>query len=122
MYLLTNLLNKRDSPDLYRLRWKIEYLFKHLKTNGYNLEDLPLKDTHKIRLMVSLVILAYILVICQGFEARKKKPMKAKKYKNQTNDTVSVFKQGQSILKQAFVTLTQLINIIQPYLYLQNLQ
>lgn len=52
VYLLTNLLNKSNTPDLYRLRWRIEYLFKHLKTNGYNLEDLRLKNANKIRLMI----------------------------------------------------------------------
>ena len=36
IYILTTILGKRDTPDLYRLRWKIETLFKHLKTNGYN--------------------------------------------------------------------------------------
>ena len=34
IYTLTTILDKRNVPDLYRLRWKIETLFKHLKTNG----------------------------------------------------------------------------------------
>lgn len=114
IYILTNLLDKKDAPDLYRLRWKIESLFKHLKTNGYNLEDLRMKNLNKIRLLVSIVILAYILSVLSAFEERKKQVVRKKKYKNKVYfDWISVFKQGQSLLKQRFTTLAQFLEIIQ---------
>ena len=99
-----------------------QYLFKHLKTNGYNLEDLRLKDTNKIQLMIAIVILAYIVAIRQGFEERKTKPMKIKKYRDQSADAISVFKQGQSSLKQNFISLFQLLNIIKALCESQNVQ
>jgi hypothetical protein len=40
--------------------------FKHLKTNGFNLEDMSLTDLKKIRLMISLVVVAYILAVREG--------------------------------------------------------
>ena len=34
IYLITNILNQRRIGKQYAKRWKIEYCFKHLKTNG----------------------------------------------------------------------------------------
>jgi hypothetical protein len=120
IYILTNLLNKREASDLYRLRWKIEFLFKHLKTNGYNLEDLRMKDLEKVRLLISIVILAFIISVLTAFEERKKQKVRKKRYKNNTCfDAISVFKQGQSLLKHRFVTLVQFLVIVQS---LKNIQ
>lgn len=114
VYILTTIINKRESPDLYRLRWKIETLFKHLKTNGYNLEDLRMINLDKIRLLLSVVSLAYIIAILIAFKNRKKVPVKKKRYKNGTSfDVISIFKQGQSLLKQSFVTLGEFLEKIQ---------
>ena len=114
IYILTNILDKRDTPDLYRLRWRIECLFKHLKTNGYNLEDLRITDLNKIRLLVSMLVLAYILAISTAIKERKNKPVKKKVYQDQKQyDTISLFKEGQSLLKQSFISLVRLLDIIQ---------
>lgn len=113
VYMLTNILHKRNIPDLYRLRWRIEYLFKHLKTNGYNLEDLRITDLNKIRLLLSMLVLAYILAILTAINERKTKPVKKKTYQTQKKyDLVSVFKQGQSLLKQSFISLSRFLDII----------
>lgn len=114
IFLLTNILNKRNIPNLYALRWKIESLFKHLKTNGYNLEDLRMTNLDKIRLLIAVLTIAYIMAILTALEERKKKPIKKKISQNgNTFDSVSVFKQGQSILKQAFINLRHFLEIIQ---------
>ena len=114
IYILTTILDKQNTPDLYRLRWKIETLFKHLKTNGYNLEDLRMTDLNKIRLLISIVILAYIMAIITALEERKKEPIKKKTYKNSSSfDCISVFKQGQSLLKQSFISLIRFLDIMQ---------
>ena len=114
IYVLTNVLTKRDAPNLYKLRWKIENLFKHLKINGYNLEALRMTNLCKIRLMFSMVVLAYIVSILTALDERKKKPCKKKKYHNgRSFDAISVFKQGQSLIKQRFVTLSQFLDLVQ---------
>ena len=114
IYILTTILNKRHTPALYRFRWKIETLFKHLKTNGYNLEALRMTNLDKIRLLLSMVTLAYIIAILTALDERKKDPVKKKHYKNGTSfDVVSVFKQGQSLLKQSFITLRGFLERIQ---------
>ncbi len=55
---------------LYRLRWKTEIHFKHLKTNRYNLEDLRMADLYKIRFVGS-----YILAILTALDERKEQSM-----------------------------------------------
>jgi hypothetical protein len=114
IYVLTNILTKRDTPNLYKLRWKIECLFKHLKTNGYNLEALRMTNLCKIRLMFSMVVLAYIMSILTALDERKDKPVKKKTYKDgRTFDVISVFKQGQSLIKQRFITLSRFLDLVQ---------
>lgn len=114
IYILTNILDKREVPNLYRLRWKIELLFKYFKTNGYNLEDLRITDLNKIRLIVTLLTLACIFTILAGKDREKEKPTKQKKYADgRTFDAVSVFKRGESFLKQHFISLTRFLDLIQ---------
>jgi hypothetical protein len=114
IYILTNILDKRNTPNLYRLRWKIEVLFKHLKTNGYNMEDLSINDLNKIRLVIAMLILAFIFAILTALDERKLKKCAKKHYQNRTcYDEISVFKQGQSSLKQSFVSLKQFLDFVQ---------
>jgi len=114
IYVLTNILNKRNTPKLYQLRWKIENLFKHLKTNGYNLEALRITNLCKIRLMFSMVALAYIISVLTALDERKSKTVKKKNYRDgRSFDAISVFKQGQSLIKQRFVTLNRFLDLIQ---------
>lgn len=50
VYILINVVDKTKITNLYCLQWwNIELLFKHLKTNEYNLEDLRIIDLNKIR-------------------------------------------------------------------------
>ena len=80
----------------------------------YNLEDLRMTDLNKIRLLISIVILAYIMAIITALEERKKAPVKKKVYKNSGSfDCISVFKQGQSLLKQSFISLIRFLDIMQ---------
>ena len=40
IYFISTLQDKTQILDGYRIRWQIEICFKHLKTNGFHLEDL----------------------------------------------------------------------------------
>jgi Transposase DDE domain len=102
IYLITNVLTKKRVGKQYAKRWKIEYCFKHLKTNGFNLEDMSLTDLKKIRLMISLVIVAYVLAIREGMIQEKIQKVRVIKYKNGDKlPAVSIFRNGlQSISNQ----------------------
>lgn len=74
----------------YRIRWKIECLFKHLKTNGFNIEQVGMKNDKKVRVLFTLVVVAYLMCLTEGVK-RKLKPKK-------DNDSFyeSVFRIGYS--------------------------
>lgn len=64
--------------------------------------------------MFSMVVLAYILSILTALDERKEKTVKKKTYKDgRTFDVISVFKQGQSLIKQRFITLNRFLDLIQ---------
>ena len=71
--LITTLSNANKAVELYKLRYRIESLFKHLKSNGFDLEALHLQSSRKVRLMRTLVILAYTLSIIYGLKSYKRK-------------------------------------------------
>lgn len=57
--------------DQYVKRWRIECLFRHLKTNGFGLENINLKPPEKSNLLMAVVGLAYALTIRSGWEAKQ---------------------------------------------------
>jgi hypothetical protein len=64
----------------YPIRWQIETCFKHLKSNGFNLEEMNLEGEKRSRLMMAVVVFAYTLSVCEGLKEYKK--VLVKKYKN----------------------------------------
>lgn len=48
-------LKKKKIVESYPIRWRIECCFKHLKSNGFNLEDLNFKQKQKIKMMMAIV-------------------------------------------------------------------
>jgi len=60
------------------------------------------------------VVLAYIIAILMALDARKTRSVSKNYYKDGTSfDRISMFKEGQSLLKQSFITVWQLLEIIQ---------
>ncbi len=55
VYFISTLKNKKRIVKSYPIRWTIETCFKHLKSNGFNLEELNLKDAEKIKMMMAIV-------------------------------------------------------------------
>lgn len=97
MIFLTTLPNAAKAAELYAKRWKIECLFRHLKTNGYNLEDLNLKDPNKNLLMMAIVTTAYILAIREGW--KRKKHIPTQHYADGSEwPEVSIFREGLALL------------------------
>jgi Transposase DDE domain len=114
IYLLTNYLNKPDAPALYRLRWKIETCFKHLKTNGFNLEDIRMTDINKIKLMLAILVFIYIAAIVEGESNKENEYVQIKKYKNGSEyKSISYFKLGIGYLMEYTRTLNTFIEFIQ---------
>ncbi|WP_373515957.1 transposase [Persicitalea sp.] len=105
VYLITSVLGSKRMGKRYARRWKIEYCFKHLKTNGFNLEDVALTDLKKIRLMVSLVVAAYVLAVREGvIGAKRRKPRTIKYRDGERYLAVSIFRAGLQEIKSQIVT------------------
>ncbi len=97
MIFLTTLPNAVKAAECYVKRWKIECLFKHLKTNGYNLEDLNLKNASKNLLMMAIVTIAYTLAIQEGWKHQNY--IATQRYQDGTQTPeVSIFREGLAIL------------------------
>lgn len=113
IYFISNLTDAKKIAAHYLKRWKIECAFKHLKSNGFNLEDCNLKSNLKIELLMTMVVFAYVLAIKEGIIHRKKIPLK--KYKNGKQYlAISIFRKGYEIIQGTIKTLFELI------IYLEN--
>lgn len=104
LYFLSTLKNKKKIVKDYPIRWSIECCFKHLKSNGFNLEDLNLKQAAKIKLMMAIVTFLYVLCIHQGLIAYKTiKKSDIKKYTDgKITLAISIFRKGKAIVKGKF--------------------
>ena len=100
IYFISNIENAYEVLQHYQKRWKIECCFRHLKSNGFDLEAMNLKKDETIELMMGLVATAYALAIREGILAFMHKPFRMKKYKNgKTYPEISIFRKGIEILE-----------------------
>ncbi len=86
----------------YKKRWGIEVFFKHIKTNGFNFEDMNLKKRDKIQLMTGVLAIAYAISISEGVKLEELAPAKLKKHGYRA---VSLFRKGYDSI-QIFVQTT----------------
>lgn len=130
LYFISSLKDKRQIIKDYPIRWTIESCFKHLKSNGFKLEDMNLKNSLKIMLMMAIVVFLYVLCIIEGLkQLRKSKPSDWKIYKNGKQFlTVSIFRKGLSYVNLKFNNLRSFIEYLihllkgKNLLFLQNVQ
>ena len=119
IYLLTSLKQAIKALAAYRLRWKIEICFKHLKSNGFDLEAMNFKNPSKRKLMMAVVVFLYVLAVHEGFFATQKdidckktfKTFKKTKLKTELKTlAVSFFRKGVSAMHRKIVNFKELIS------------
>lgn len=69
IFLITNL--DQAAPIIsakYPIRWKIEHCFKHLKSNGFELEQINLEKDARRKLLMAVMVFAYVLSIIEGLK------------------------------------------------------
>lgn len=100
--------------DAYYKRWTIEVFFKKCKTDGFHLQDLNLRSTDKIMLLVTVVGCAYILAIREGIIANERTPIKKQYYASQNKiyNRTSLFTLGYEILETKIYSAFDLLKII----------
>ena len=96
--------SKRQIADRYRLRWTTECFFKHLKSNGFGLEELGLQSLAKIRVLVAIVLVLYVICVAEGFrQFRRIRPKKKQLEVFLARE--SVFRRGYSVVANQLTTI-----------------
>jgi hypothetical protein len=62
-----------SAVNYYSYRYRIESMFRHLKTNGFELENLHVQKAYKVQMIMSAVVIAYTLSVCYGLQQYKRK-------------------------------------------------
>ena len=110
LYFISDLQDVRAIANHYVKRWKIECCFRHLKRNGFNIEDINLKTDIKIELMMGILACTYIIAVMQGILQQQKHPPEMKRYKNgKCYPAISVFRKGYLLMQQIFLNLMDII-------------
>ena len=102
IYLITNNEDISNAAHTYRKRWKIETCFKHLKSGGFNLEDMNLEFPHKTDILMAVLSLVYAMTIFVAENNCEIKDIPMQKFKNnKVFPRVSTFRLGKSIMSAA---------------------
>jgi hypothetical protein len=101
IYLITNLDDVAQAALFYRKRWKIECCFKHLKSGGFDLEAVSVKQPHQIHILFACLVLVYAMAAHCGIIAENEKPAKTRFFKKQNTHypEVATLRHGIAILK-----------------------
>jgi transposase len=114
IYLITNKEDIENTANVYRKRWRIETCFKHLKTAGFNLEDMNLDAPHKTDILMAILSLVYAMVIYAATEVEQQKPIKEQVYRNgKTFKRKATFMIGKAILVKLKVWSEFIVFVIQ---------
>lgn len=74
IFLLTNMDVGSMACACYRKRFKIEAMFKNLKSKGFQLHKTQIKNADKIARLILIVATAFVLTFCLGCFAKHKIP------------------------------------------------
>ena len=88
----------------YRIRWYTEPLFRHLKSNGFDLEAIGFENRQKIRLMVAIVVVLYVICVAEGLKHFDR--IGSKRYADgRVSDSESVFRVGYGVVSNRLATV-----------------
>jgi len=96
-----------DSLKKYQMRWTIENLFGAFKSRGFNFEDTHFKNLDKIKLLITIISIAYLWSVLVGIWLDASLPIKNKEHGRKS---ISIFRYG-------FDYLIRTINRIYDNLY-----
>jgi len=98
----------------YDKRWKIEVFFEDSKTKGFDLEAINFTAPAKIRLMVAICAVCYMLCLIHGIiEYQKRKPrFKIDKKSGKSYHRTSIFTKGYEIVEQKLFHLNELVKML----------
>jgi hypothetical protein len=116
VFLLTNLSEPSQAPAIYRRCYRIEPCYKHLKSNGFQLEQLNLKGQHKTDLIFSMLTLIYTMAVVQGLWKNEQQPVQQKVLNQEKSPEISTFLKGLIALKEAIYNLQTFFEVLKSLL------
>ena len=114
LFFLSTLNKAKKVVKAYPIRWSIECCFKHLKTNGFRLEEINLEDSNKIRLMMAILVFLYILALDRGWaDFNPKAKASFKRYADGKQAmAISIFRRGIPQLVNLFTSFLKFLDFI----------
>jgi hypothetical protein len=104
----------------YGYRYRIETMFRHLKSNGFDLEELHVQKQYKVQMMMAALVLAYTLAVVKGLKQFRRKVA----IKKHGSPEISVFRYGldlwQNHLQSFVLFLHQLLEYFRQCLNSEN--
>ena len=87
--------------EIYKKRWTIELMFRHCKSNGFNLEDTHLKDLKRLETLFGVVVSALALVFLVAVKEEAARPTPYKK--SVKSPAFSTFRRGFDFLRRLLI-------------------
>lgn len=109
VYFLTSLTNAKYAAEQYSVRWQIEVTFRHLKSNGFNLEEMRVEGKEKKELMMAILSMVFAIMVAEGAKFYRSNPKARQQKKDHRRGVItlvhSTFRQGYSITLKSLSTL-----------------
>lgn len=116
MVLVSSIEVEVDIFALYRYRWSIERLFKHLKSRGFDIEKSHLVNLDRFKKLLVVAAIASALIVKNGLIQNSLKPIRIKRQKTTEKQLFSLFTYGfdhiKNIFYQSITAVTQLIRTL----------
>lgn len=88
----------------YKKRWKIETMFKAMKTGGFNFEDTHLTCHKKLELLMEFLAIAFCWACIAGVYRNTEKEIKVRSHNRKS---YTIFRYGLDFLKEIFFNLSE---------------
>ncbi|MBC3788556.1 transposase [Spirosoma utsteinense] len=101
---------KQTIAQRYRIRWTTKCFFKHLKSNGFDLEELGFSSPKKIRLLVAIVVVLYVICVAEGLRQFHRIRSKSTSTDEPLRLREAVFRRGYSVVVNELVSIAHFLD------------
>jgi hypothetical protein len=112
IFLLSSWFNRVAAAEAYCRRWAIEVTFRHLKSNGFCLENMKVEGRPKREMMMAIINLVFVLCVVEGRKFYQRHPRSQQTkidHRTQRRTLVhAVFRQGLCRVSATFSSLEKL--------------
>jgi hypothetical protein len=102
--------SKQTIAQRYRIRWTTECFFRHLKSNGFDLEELGFSSPKKIRLLVAIVVVLYVICVAEGLRQFHRIAAKKNRPDEPLHLREAVFRKGYSVVVNELVSIAHFVD------------